>query len=152
MAPVFFIGKKDGKKHIVQDYRYPNEQTIKNNYSLSLILDIVEDIDTKKVFTNMDLRWGYNNIWIKKWKVVFIILERSFEPTVMFFRLINSPATFQTIINEILQDFINTGKVASFIDSVIIGMEEEEEYDKLVEEVVKRLAENYLYMKLEKYK
>jgi len=61
---------------------------------LSLILDIVEDIDTKKVFTNMDLRWGYNNIWIKKWKVVFIILERSFEPTVMFFRLINSPATF----------------------------------------------------------
>jgi len=42
--------------------------------------------------------------------------------------------------------------VASFIDSVIIGMEEEEEYDKLVEEVVKRLAENYLYMKLEKYK
>ena len=66
IAPVFFIGKKDGKKHIVQDYRYLNEWTIKNNYSLPLILDIVENIGTKKVFTKMDLRWDYNNVWIKK--------------------------------------------------------------------------------------
>ena len=66
MAPVFFIGKKDGKKHMVQDYRYLNEWTIKNNYHLPLILDIVENIGTKKVFIKMDLRWGYNNIWIKK--------------------------------------------------------------------------------------
>ena len=66
MAPVFFIGKKDGKKHMVQDYRYLNEWTIKNNYHLPLILDIVENIGTKKVFIKMDLRWGYNNVWIKK--------------------------------------------------------------------------------------
>jgi len=66
MAPVFFIGKKDGKKHMVQDYRYLNEWTIKNNYHLPLILDIVENIGTKKVFIKIDLRWGYNNIWIKK--------------------------------------------------------------------------------------
>jgi len=56
MAPMFFIGKKDGKKRMVQDYRYLNEWTIKNNYSLPLILDIVENIGTKKVFTKMDLR------------------------------------------------------------------------------------------------
>ena len=49
MALVFFIGKKDGKKRIVQDYRYLNEWTIKNNYLLLLILDIVENIGTKKV-------------------------------------------------------------------------------------------------------
>jgi len=66
MAPVFFIGKKDGKKYIVQDYRYLNEWTIKNNYHLPLILDIVENIGTKKVFIKIDLRWGYNNVWIKK--------------------------------------------------------------------------------------
>jgi len=62
MALVFFVRKKDGKKRIVQDYRYLNEWTIKNNYLLLLILDIVENISTKKVFTKMDLRWGYNNV------------------------------------------------------------------------------------------
>jgi len=66
IAFVFFVGKKDNKKHIVQDYCYLNEWTIKNNYPLSLILDIVENIDTKKVFTKLYLWWGYNNIWIKK--------------------------------------------------------------------------------------
>ena len=59
---------------------------------------------------------------------------------------------FQTMMNKILWDLINTGKVASFIDDVIIGTEIEEEHDELVEEVVKILAENNLYMKLEKYK
>ena len=56
------------------------------------------------------------------------------------------------MMNEILWDLINTGKVASFIDDIIIGAETEEEYDELVEEVVRRLAENDLYVKLEKYK
>ena len=51
MALVFFIGKKDRKKQMVQNYRYLNEQTVKNNYPSSLILDIVENIGTKKVWT-----------------------------------------------------------------------------------------------------
>jgi len=55
-APVFFVGKKDGKKQMVQDYRYLNKWTIKNNYPLPLISDVVENIDMKKVFTKMDLR------------------------------------------------------------------------------------------------
>jgi len=66
MAPVFFVGKKDGKKWMVQNYRYLNEWTIKNNYPLLLISDVVENMGTKKVFTKMDLRWGYNNVQIKK--------------------------------------------------------------------------------------
>ena len=56
------------------------------------------------------------------------------------------------MINEILQDFINTGKVASFIDNVIVRTEKDKRHDKVVEEVIKWLAENDLYMKLEKYK
>ena len=83
---------------------------------------------------------------------MFTTPKRPFKPTVMLFGLTNSLTTFQTMINKILQDLINTGKVASFIDDVIIGMEMEEGYDKLVEEVVKRLAENNLYVKLEKCK
>ena len=66
IVPVFFIGKKDGKKQMVQDYRYLNEWTIKNNYPLPLISDVLENIGMKKVFTKMDLRWGYNNVRIKE--------------------------------------------------------------------------------------
>jgi len=155
MAPVFCVGKKDGKKQMVQDYRYLNEWTVKNNYPLPLISDILENIGTKRVFTKMDLRWGYNNVRIKKgdeWKAVFTMLEGSFEPTVMFFGLTNSPATFQAMMNELLRDLINTGKVAAFINDVIIGMETEEGHDEIVVEVIKRLEENNLYVKLEKCK
>ena len=56
MALVFFVGKKDRKKRMVQDYQYLNEWTVKNNYLLPLILDIIENIGTKKVFMKMDLR------------------------------------------------------------------------------------------------
>ena len=56
IAPVFFVGKKNSKKQMVQDYRYLNKWTIKNNYPLPLISDVIENIGTKKVFTKMDLR------------------------------------------------------------------------------------------------
>jgi len=78
--------------------------------------------------------------------------EGLFEPTVMFFGLTNSLTTFQTTMNKILSDLLNTEEVASFIDDVIIETEKEEEHDKVVEEVVKRLAENNLYVKQEKCK
>ena len=84
--------------------------------------------------------------------MAFTTPEGSFEPTVMFFGLTNSPAIFQAIVNELLRDLINTGKVVAFINDVIIGTESEEEHDKLVVEVIKRLEENDLYMKLEKCK
>ena len=78
--------------------------------------------------------------------------EGSFELTVMFFGLMNSPATFQAIMNELLRDLINTEKVAAFIDDVIVGMETEEGHDDIVVEVIRRLEENDLYVKLEKCK
>jgi len=155
MALVIFVGKKNGKKRMVQDYQYLNEQTVKNNYLLSLILDIIKNIGTKKIFTKMDLRWGYNNVRIKEgdeWKAAFTILKRSFESTVMFFGLINLLAMFQAMMNELLRDLINTGKVGSLIDNIIVRTEMEEGYNELVEEILRRLEENDLYVKLEKYK
>ena len=87
-----------------------------------------------------------------EWKAAFTTPKGSFEPTVMFFGLTNSLATFQTMINELLRDLINIEKVAAFIDDIIIETEDKEGYDELVEEVVKRLEENDLYIKLEKCK
>ena len=77
--------------------------------------------------------------------------EGLFEPNIIFFKLTNSLATFETIINKVLQDLINTEEVVSFINNIIVGTEEEE-HDKVVKVVVKRLAENDFYVKLEKSK
>ena len=92
----------------------------------------MENIRTKKLFTKIDLRWGYNNVRIKEgdeWKAAFTMPEGSFEPTVMFFGLTNSLATFQAMMNELLRNLINTRKVAVFIDDVIVRTDTEEGHD-----------------------
>jgi len=66
MSPVFFVGKKDGSKRIVINYCNLNNQTIKNNYLLLLITELIDNIGSKKVFTKIDLRWGFNNVRIKE--------------------------------------------------------------------------------------
>jgi len=71
---------------------------------------------------------------------------------VILFKLTNSPAMFQIMMNKILWNLINTGEVANFIDNIIVGIEEEVGHDEVVEEVVRRLVENDLYIKPEKYK
>jgi len=64
--PVFFVGKKDGSKRMVMDYRNLNNQTVKNNYLLPLITEVIDNMGSKRVFTKIDLRWGFNNIQIKE--------------------------------------------------------------------------------------
>ena len=83
---------------------------IKNGYPLSLIVDILDGVGKKKVFTKLDLRWGYNNVRIKEgdeWKAVFTTYIGAYKPTAMYFRLTNSPATFQMIMNNLFRDLIN---------------------------------------------
>ena len=81
---------------------------------------------------------------------MFTIHIGSFKPIVMFFRMTNSPATFQVMMNEILRDMINKGKVAAFVNDVLVGTEMKERHDEIVEEVLKQLEENDLYVKPEK--
>jgi len=74
----------------------------------------------------------------------------SFEPTVMFFRMTNLPVTFQAIIDEILRDLINEGKVTAFVDDILVGIEIKEGHDEIIEEIVRKLEKNDLYIKPEK--
>jgi len=76
----------------------------------------------------------------------------AYKPTVMYFGLTNSPATFQTMINNLFRDLINQRNTATFIDDILVTTDTEEEHDKLVEEVLKRLEENDLFVKPKKYK
>ena len=86
----------------------------------------------------------------EEWKEAFTIHISSFEPTVMFFGIMNLPATFQVIMNKILRNLINKGKVTAFVDNALVGTKMEEGHNKIVEEILKRLEENNLYVKLEK--
>jgi len=150
---VFFIEKKDRGKRMVMDYCKLNRQTVKNNYPLLLITELVDNMGSKHVFTKMDLQWGYNNVHIKEgdeWKVAFTTHAGLFELVVMFFGMTNSPATFQAIMNEILRDMIDEGKVVAFVDDVLVGTKTEEGHDKVVDEVLRKLEENSFYVKLEK--
>jgi len=138
MSPVFFVGKKDRGKYIVMNYRRLNKQTIKNNYPLPLITDLIDSMGNKRVFTKIDLQWNYNNVRIKEeneWKIVFTMYVRLYEPVVMFFGMTNLPAMFQSMINEILRDMINEEKVAAFVDDVLIETEIEKKCRRSVKEV-----------------
>jgi len=120
---------------------------------LLLIIDILDRIGKKKVFTKLDLRWGYNNVRIKegnKWKAAFTIYIGAYEPIVMYFGLTNSPATFQTIMNNLFHNMINQENIVTFIDNIIVATDIEEGHDELVEEVLNRLEENDLFVKPEK--
>jgi len=105
----FFVRKKDGKLRPVQDYRKINAVTIRNQYPLPLIADLICDLSNAHIYTKLDVRWGYNNVRIRKGdekKAAFKTRYRLFEPTVMYFGLTNSPATFQTMMNYIYRDTI----------------------------------------------
>jgi len=107
------------------------------------------------VFTKLDLRWGYNNVRIKEgdeWKTAFTTHIRAYKPTVMYFGLTNSPATFQAMMNDLFRDLINQGDTATFIDDILVATDTEEGHNKLVEKVLRRLEENNLFVKPEKCK
>jgi len=118
------------------DHHYLNDWTIKNAYPLPLISEIIDKVGKAKVFTKLDLQWGYNNVQIKKghkWKAAFATRRGSFKPLVMFFGMTNSPPTFQNMMNDVLKDVIDKGIVIVFIDNILIFTEDEEHHDEIVE-------------------
>lgn len=152
-SPFFFVKKKDGTLRPVQDYRELNKGTVKNEYPLPLIPELIDKLKKAHIFTKIDLRWGYNNVRMKQgheWKGAFKTNRGLFEPLVMFFGLMNSPATFQAMMNSILKDLIDSGKVVVYMDDILIFTETLEEHRRLVNEVLKRLKEHDLYAKPEK--
>ena len=104
MASLVFFIKKDGSLQLVQDYQALNMVTIKNWYPIPLISKLIMQVHGAKYFTKLDVHWGFNNMQIcdmDEWKAAFRTNCGVFEPQVMFFGLMNSPATFQTMMNDI---------------------------------------------------
>jgi hypothetical protein len=146
---VFFIKKKDGKLHFVQDYQALDVITRKNHYPLPLIDDLIHRLKDAQYFTKLDVRWGYNNVRIREgneWKATFRTNRGLFEPLVMYFGLTNSPATFQTMMNKIFQDLITEGIVSVYLNDILIF----KEHSRITRLVLDRMREHKLYLRPEK--
>ena len=131
----FFVKKKDGKLHSVQDYQKLNDITVKNQYPLPLISELIDKLKNAKYYTKLDIQWGYNNIRMKEgdeWKAAFQTNRGLFKLLVMFFRLCNSPATFQTMMNHIFRDLINKGKVVVYMDDIMIFTKALDEHRQII--------------------
>lgn len=152
-SPFFFVGKKDGKLRPCQDYRYLNDWTVKNAYGLHHIDDLLNQLKGAKYFTKMDVRWGYNNVRIKKgdeWKAAFKTKFGLFEPTVMFFGLCNAPATFQSMMDAILAEQVAKGYVIVYMDDILVFSSNLQDLRRHIREVLRILKENNLFLKPEK--
>jgi len=129
---MFFIKKKDGSLRLVQDYHALNAITVKNRYPLPLISELVSQLHGAQYFTKLDVRWGFNNVRIKprdEWKAAFRTNRGLFEPLVMFFGMTNSPAIFQTMMNNIFRTVIAEGIVVVYLDDILIFTKTEEEHE-----------------------
>ena len=149
----FFIKKKDGGLCPCHDYRYINKHTVHDAYSLPLISDLVNKLQGAKIFTKFDVQWGYNNVWIKdehQWEAAFVTHKGLFEPTIMFFGLTNSPATFQHFMNDSFHDMIAEGWLVIYMDDLLIYSPNSTTHTKWTKQALHCMVKLDLHLKLEK--
>jgi hypothetical protein len=106
-----------------------------------------------KYFTKLDVRWGFNNIRIKRgdeYKAAFVTNRGLFKPPVMFFGLTNSPAMFQNMMNNLFKDLILEGHVIVYMDNILIFTNDKRLHAKITHQVLQILKDNNLYLKPEK--
>jgi Reverse transcriptase (RNA-dependent DNA polymerase) len=155
-SPFFFISKKDTDAlWPCQDYQYLNKGTIKNTYPLPLIGDLLDKLKGAQWFTKLDIRWGYHNVQIKKgdkWKGAFKTNTGLFEPTVMFFSLCNSPATFQAMMNDIFKDYIDKGMDSDLYGRHPYFLRKSTQNQERTRKVLQQLQKHELYLKAKKCK
>jgi len=154
-APFFFIKKKDGKLRPVQDYRRLNQWTVRNTYPLPLIPQLINKARARALFTKFDIRWGCITMSAfedeTSGRRPLSPTKDLFEPTVMFFGLTNSPATFQMMMNAIFQDEIHEGWLIVYMDDMLITTDDNPVYhQKCVHRVLTKLAHFDLFLKPEK--
>jgi len=151
-APILFVPKPDGRLRLCVDYRQLNKLTILNKFPLPLMTKLRERVAGAKIFTKLDLNDGYHLIRIKKgdeWKTTFRTRYGHYEYKVIPFGLVNTPATFQAMMNTILREFLDQGVVV-YLDDLLIYSKTMDEHEVLVKLVLARLERHDLAVSLKK--
>ena len=151
-APILFVPKPDGHLRLVVDYRGLNKVTIHNKYPILMMTELKDRVKDAQIFTKLDLNDGFHLIRIRKgdeWKTAFRTRYGLYEYKVMPFGLVNAPATFQTMMNEILREFLDDGVVV-YIDEILIYSEDPKDHSALVRKVLQWLREYQMVISLEK--
>ncbi|KAF8692045.1 Reverse transcriptase (RNA-dependent DNA polymerase), partial [Rhizoctonia solani] len=151
-TPVMCVKKADGSLRLVVDYWKLNDVTHKNVYPLPRQDNLMAKLRNAKLFTKLDLRWGYNNVRIKEgdeWKTAFRTKYGLFEYLVMPFGLTNAPAAFQHFMNNLFRDLIDV-TVVIYLDNLLIFLENPKDHPTHVREVLLQLMRNQLFCKLSK--
>ncbi|KAI2665243.1 Transposon Tf2-8 polyprotein [Labeo rohita] len=147
----FFVGKKDGGLRPCIDYRQLNSQIIQQPYPLPLVPAVLEELCGAQVFTKLDLRSAYNLIRIRagdEWKTAFVTPTGHYKYRVMSYGLSISPSVFQTFMNEVFREFLHRFVIV-YID-ILIYSRNMAEHRHHVQQVLHKLCEHRLYLKLEK--
>ncbi|TIC91053.1 Transposon Tf2-6 polyprotein [Colletotrichum higginsianum] len=150
--PILFVPKKNGKLRLCVDYRQLNDITIKNSYPLPLITELRDLLYGAKWFTALDLKGAYNLIRIKEgeeWKTCFRTRRGNYEYLVMPFGLTNAPASFQTMINHVLREYLDVFVVV-YLDDILIFSPTLEIHKEHVHKVLQKLQEAKLLVEPEK--
>ena len=154
----FFIKKKDGKLCPIQDYRKLNQYTIRNKYPLPLIPELISQVKNASIFSKFDIHWGYNNVRIKEGdqhKAAFKTKYGLYKPNIMLFGLTNSPATFQAMMDQILQPWgdkwvLEDVKGSWYMDDILIASKDKKKHQQATHELLDILEANDLFLKPEK--
>ncbi|XP_050374592.1 uncharacterized protein LOC126792152 [Argentina anserina] len=144
--------KHDGTLRLCVDYRALNKVTLRNKYPIPLINDLFDQLSSAKYFTKLDLCLGYHQVCIAKgdeYKTACVTRYRAFEFLVMPFGLTNAPATFCTLMNQVLSDLLDRFVVV-YLDDIVIYSSTLKEHVEHLKVVFQRLRDNKLYMKREK--
>ncbi|GET58727.1 enzymatic polyprotein, putative [Rhizophagus irregularis DAOM 181602=DAOM 197198] len=141
-SPVTLAGKKTGKYRFCIDYRKLNKITIMDSFPLPRMDELLDKYRKAKWFSSIDLAAGFNQVEMReedKEKTAFVCSKGLFEYNVMPFGLTNAPATFQRLMDEILEEYINDFVVV-YIDDIMIYSENLKDHMEHVEKNIEFLG------------
>ncbi len=146
--------KKDSKLQIYIDYRQLNDVIVKDQYPLPLISQLQDQLASVRHFTYLDLLTIYAYIRIRKrdeQKTAFRTRHRHYEYRIMPFRLTNALATFQKVVNHIIQPFLDKF-IVYYLDNILIFSKTLKEHQKYIRQVLDVLYVQKLLVNKDKSK